>query len=103
MLRPISSEKTCLAWHKHTLNIWLKRQIPSLATLDMCFLLKHCMLSFGTQAASTVNLTEGYPCVHSRTISYKLFDVTVRVNVDNTGTSLLTNLRGSRMTDGKRD
>ena len=41
-------------------------------------------------------LTEGYPCVHSRTISYKLYDVTVRVNVDNTGMSLLTNLRVSR-------
>ena len=27
-------------------------------------------------------MTEGYLCVHSRTITYKLYDVTVRVNVD---------------------
>ena len=45
---------------------------------------------------SPLCMTEGYPCVHSRTISYKLYDVMVRVNVDNTGMSLLTNLRGSR-------
>ena len=46
-----------------------KRQISFLVTLDMCFPLKCCTLSFGTQATSTVNLTEGYPCVHSRTNS----------------------------------
>ena len=34
--------------------------------------------------------------MHSRTISYKLYDVTVRVNVDKTGKNLLTNLRESR-------
>ena len=45
------------------------RQISFLATLDTCFSVKRNTLSFGTQAASTVNLTEGYPCVHSRTIS----------------------------------
>ena len=50
------------------LNFWLNGQI-SLATLDMCFSIKRNTLSFGTQAASTVNLTEGYPCVRSRTIS----------------------------------
>ena len=68
------------------------RQISFLATLDTCFSVKRNTLSFGTQAASTVNLTEGYPCVHSRTISYKLYDVTVRVNMDKTGTSLLTEI-----------
>jgi len=30
---------------------------------------KCSMLSFGTQATRTVNLTEGYPCVHIQTIS----------------------------------
>ena len=92
MLRPISMEKTCLTWRKQHSKSGSKRQISFLATLDTCFPLKRCTLNFGTQAASTVNLTEGYPCVHSRTISYKLYDVTVPVNVDKTGTSLLTNL-----------
>ena len=35
----------------------------------MCFPVKRNMLSFGTQATSAVNLTEGYLCMHSQTIS----------------------------------
>ena len=40
-----------------------KRQISFLATLDTCFSVQRNTLSFEAQAASTVNLTEGYPCV----------------------------------------
>ena len=69
MQRPISMEKACLMWRKQYTISGSKRQISFLATLDTCFPLKRNICSFGTQAANTVNLTEGYLCVHSRTIS----------------------------------
>ena len=64
---------------------------------DVCTALASWQVLGSRCSTSTLcAMTEGYPCVHSRTISYKLYDVTVRVNVDKTGTSLLTNLRVSR-------
>ena len=78
------------------LNFWLNGQISSFSNTWHVFSVNAVHLAFGTQATRSVNLTGGYPCVHSWTISYKLYDVTVRVNVDNTAMSLLTNLRVSR-------
>ena len=60
------------------------------------FIMRHVREQRSQLAGSKLQLTEGYTCMHSRTISYKLYDVTVRINVDKTGTSFLTNLRGSR-------
>ena len=61
MQRPFLMEKTCLTWRK--------QYTQYLAQKGRLLSVKRNTLSFGTQAASTVNLTEGYPSVHSRTIS----------------------------------